>query len=76
MKKVIERAATNWNSKTPMWAKGLQWLLGGVSSSVAALFLFWDTIPQEIKAGFTPTELKSVAICGALAIVGLKFFKK
>lgn len=72
MKKLIEL----WKAETHVFAKFLQWFLGTISTGIAALFVFWSTLPEEFKSEFSPTTLKYVAIVGAASVFLLQFTKK
>ena len=68
-----------WNSETPAIARFLQGVLGAVAVGVAALFVFWGSVPEEFKAAIGPEVMKAITYAGGISALGtalLQFTKK
>jgi hypothetical protein len=72
MKKVFFRLPAWWKADTPAFARFFQI----VSSAIAALPLYYASLPEEFKSAIPTSYLKHIAIAGGLCVFILQFFNK
>ena len=71
MKKIFLKLKELWVSETPKLARFLQL----VSASLAALPLYFSSLPEEFKSSIPDSYIKYIAIAGGVLIILCNFFK-
>ena len=71
MKKIFLKLKELWVSETPKLARFLQL----VSASLAALPLYFSSLPEEFKSSIPDSYIKYIAIAGGVLVVLCNFFK-
>ena len=71
MKKLFLKLKELWVSETPKLARFLQL----VSASLAALPLYFSSLPEEFKNSIPENYIKYIAIAGGVLIILCNFFK-
>ena len=71
MKKIFLKLKELWVSETPKLARFLQL----VSASLAALPLYFSSLPEEFKSSIPDSYIKYIAISGGVLVVLCNFFK-
>jgi len=72
MKKVLFKLPVWWKADTPAFARFFQI----VSSAIAALPLYYASLPEEFKSAIPTCYLKHIAIAGGVCVFILQFFNK
>ena len=72
MKRALFKLSTWWKGETPVLARFLQL----VSSSLAALPLYYAALPEDFKTAIPTGYLKHIAIIGGVCVFILQFFNK
>ena len=71
MKKTFLKLKELWLSETPKLARFLQLL----SASLAAIPLYFSSLPEEFKSAIPENYIKYIAIAGGVLVVLCNFFK-
>ena len=71
MKKIYFKLKTLWLSETPKLARFFQLL----SASLAALPLYFSSLPEEFKNSIPDNYIKYIAILGGILVILCNFFK-
>jgi hypothetical protein len=72
MKKLFKNLSKWWKAETPKLARFFQVL----SAALAALPLYWASLPAEFQTQIPAEYLKYIAIGGGLCVFILQFFNK
>lgn len=72
MKKLYLKLSNWWKAETPAIARFFQF----ISSVIAALPMYFATLPLEFRESIPTNYLKYIALTGGLCALILQFFKK
>lgn len=72
MKRTFFKLSAWWKAETPAFARFFQL----VSSAVAALPMYYNTLPEQFKDSIPTDYLRYIAIAGGVCAFILQFFNK
>lgn len=58
-----------WQAETPKIAKYIQWFSSLIAAIIAALSLFWTSLPGEWKESIPDTITNNIVYIGGIAVI-------